>query len=663
MKQLTGLFICLIASVTWAAAQDGKALTSLKKAVAAAVVDSSRARLLVALGWEYKNIHPDTGVRYATEGLALAEKIGDQPRMANAEFTLAKLYYTLSDNDKAIRYFTSSLQRYEQMRDTGDMILIHSQIAYAFDRLNQRADMLDHLLVALKLAEKINNREKTSDVLYSLCSFYTSGQDYPKAIPYLHQALEIDDALGNQKNIASDYLYLGLCDAHTGKYVAAKRYLDDAAAMYQAFKDNFHLAVAYSYLGDMFFEEGQYDRSIQNRVRSMQLMDSLGAREEAADIADNVAKDYILKRDFASALKYASHGLEEARQVNAITQQFYLYQSLAEADSGLGDYKSANACLLKASELHDTLAEREQTAKLAELQTQFESGQKQKENLLLRAQNQAAAQQLKQNKRLLLAALIGLVLLGALLYMVYWNRQVKIRNIKKLQELNTQLQEGKDEIARMNTLLEQKALHARMNPHFIFNCMSSVQECILTGQLNEANSYLTMLSKLLRMVLNHSDEEIVPLETELEMLSLYLQLEQGRLKGSFEYSIAMEDELMAEDIKVPTLILQPFAENAIWHGLLNKPGEDRLLRISGALSADAIRLTVEDNGIGRKKAAGLRHLKHSYKSVAIDLISKRLNILREQSGFEATGFRIFDIFNHRQEPGGTKVEIILPLIN
>ena len=153
------------------------------------------------------------------------------------------------------------------------------------------------------------------------------------------------------------------------------------------------------------------------------------------------------------------------------------------------------------------------------------------------------------------------------------------------------------------------------------------------------------------------------LETELEMLNLYLQLEQARLKGSFEYTIAMEDELMTEEIKVPTLILQPFAENAIWHGLLNKPGDNRMLRISGALVQDAIRLTVEDNGIGRKKAAGLRNLKHSYKSVAIDLISKRLNILREQSGFESTGFKIFDIFNHRQEPGGIKVEIILPVIN
>ena len=662
MKQLVGLFILFAASTLPAIGQDSKTVASLKGELQDVRTDTARARLLIELGYAYKNTTPDSGLSYATTGLALAEKLGDRLKMAQADYTLAKLYYTVSDNDRSLHFFGAALQLFEQLKDTGDMILIHSQMGYAYDRLARRAEMLNEFLAALKLAEKTNNLERTSDALYSLSSFYTSGEEFPKAIPYLQQALVIDNELGNRKNIASDYLYLGQCDGRTGKYEAGKRYLTEAISIFTSFKDNFHLAVAYSYLGDLYYQRHDYDASIQNRVKAMQMMDTLGAKEEAADVADNVAKDYLQKRDYSSALRYASQGLTLAKEVNAVTQQYYLYTSLAEADSGLGNYKDANAYLAMASVLHDTLTNRAESAKLAEMQTRFETEKQEKENLLLKAQNLVGAQQLKQNKRLLGAALIGLALLGGLLYMVYWNRQVKIRNIKKLEDLNSQLAQGKEEITRMNTLLEQKALHARMNPHFIFNCMSSVQECILTGQLDEANAYLTMLSRLLRMVLNHSDDEIVLLETELEMLNLYLQLERVRLKESFDYSICMEDEMMTEELKVPTLILQPFAENAIWHGLLNKTG-NRTLRISGALTNDAVRLTIEDNGIGRKKAASLRHIKHSYKSVAIELISKRLHILREQSGFEATGFRIFDIFNHRQEPGGTKVEITLPVIN
>ena len=582
--------------------------------------------------------------------------------MAQADYTLAKLYYAVSDNDRCLHYFNSALQLFEQLKDTGGMILIHSQTGYAYDRLERRAEMLSEFLTALKLAEKTANEEKTSDVLYSLSSFYTSGEEWLKAVPYLEQALVIDNELGNRKNIGTDYLYLGLCDGHLGKYEAGKRYLAEAISIFISFRDNFHLAAAYSYLGDVYYQKGDYDASIQNRVKAKLLMDTLGAKEESADVSDNIAKDYLRKKDYTNAFKYASLGLTLAKQVNAVTQQYYLYSSLADASSGLGDYKNANAYLAKASELHDTLTNREQTAKLAELQTRFETEKREKENQLLKAQNLIGVGQLRQNKRLLAAALIGLALLGGLLYMVYWNRQVKVRNIRKLEDLNALLHQGKEEISRMNTLLEQKALHARMNPHFIFNCMSSVQECILTGQLEEANTYLTMLSRLLRMVLNHSDDETVLLETELEMLKLYLQLEQVRLKGNFDYSICMEDEMMTEELRVPTLILQPFAENAIWHGLLNKPGS-RMLRIYGVLTHDSVRLTVEDNGIGRKRAASLRHIKHSYKSVAIELISKRLGILREQSGFEPTGFRIYDIFSHRQEPGGTKVEITLPVIN
>src|SRR6185295_10825540 len=101
----------------------------------------------------------------------------------------------------------------------------------------------------------------------------------------------------------------------------------------------------------------------------------------------------------------------------------------------------------------------------------------------------------------------------------------KIKNIKVLEELNEKLKKQTEEISRMNSILELRALRAQMNPHFIFNCMSSIQECILTGKIDDADKYLSKLSRLLRMVLEHSEQESIPLDKELEMLELYLQLE------------------------------------------------------------------------------------------------------------------------------------------
>ena len=149
-------------------------------------------------------------------------------------------------------------------------------------------------------------------------------------------------------------MYLGLCDAHIGKYETSRRYLNEAIAIFVSFKDNFHTATTYSYLGDLYYEMHDYDASIRTRLKAKQILDTLGAKEESADIADNIARDYLQKKDYADAFKIASQSLIVAKEINAVAQQYYLYTSLAKADSGLGDFKGAIclAFLVKAVALH-----------------------------------------------------------------------------------------------------------------------------------------------------------------------------------------------------------------------------------------------------------------------------------------------------------------------
>jgi len=254
-----------------------------------------------------------------------------------------------------------------------------------------------------------------------------------------------------------------------------------------------------------------------------------------------------------------------------------------------------------------------------------------------------------------------LLMLAILLYFLYRNRQEKIKNIKTLELLNTQLEEQKEAIAHYNILLELKALRAQMNPHFIFNCMSSIQECMLTGRLDEANTYLSKLSRLLRMVLIHSDDENIYLDKELEVLKLYLELESVRLKGGFNYSIDVDEDIPTEELMVPALLLQPFAENAIWHGLLNKEGE-RKLNITIEMKDETLCCVIKDNGIGRQQSALMNKKHKQHISKGMILIEKRLQILKQQTKEERTSLNITDLFTDLNKPAGTSVEIILPLI-
>jgi ligand-binding sensor domain-containing protein/putative methionine-R-sulfoxide reductase with GAF domain len=209
------------------------------------------------------------------------------------------------------------------------------------------------------------------------------------------------------------------------------------------------------------------------------------------------------------------------------------------------------------------------------------------------------------------------------------------------------------------------ALRAQMNPHFIFNALNSVQQYILTGDVDQANKYLSKFSRLQREVLNHCDHNFISLDKEVEMLNLYLELEQLRFNENFEYSIHLSDEIDSSEIKIPPMILQPFVENAIWHGLMPKQ-TNRQIQISFTLSTYSyLCCTIKDNGIGREAAARLKEQSGNitqHKSKGLGLVYERLQILQQQyqQNFTVT---IVDVTAPNGTVEGTEVELRLFIAN
>ncbi len=254
---------------------------------------------------------------------------------------------------------------------------------------------------------------------------------------------------------------------------------------------------------------------------------------------------------------------------------------------------------------------------------------------------------------------------------------------KHLQVLSTiailcanQLQKTKADEEKQNATIEllenkQKAIESRlqslrlqMNPHFLFNALNSVQQMILANEEMVATRYLSRFSKLLRAILVHSDKESITLKEELDILNLYVELESIRFKESFHYTIFCDDMIDADEIKIPTLLVQPFVENAIWHGLMHKEGE-RSLKVSFKEDGDFIRCTVEDNGIGRKKAAEMKlamgqEKKHTSKGIEVS--KERLKSLQTKEGLKGN-ITITDLVDQNGVGCGTKVEIDFPIQN
>ncbi len=211
--------------------------------------------------------------------------------------------------------------------------------------------------------------------------------------------------------------------------------------------------------------------------------------------------------------------------------------------------------------------------------------------------------------------------------------------------------------------LEAKAIRAQMNPHFIFNSLNAIQESIVLNDYDTSYEYLSKFSKLLRLVLNNSDKNFIPLSNEIEMNRLYLELESLRFKHSFSYSIVIAEAIDADSTLFPSLLLQPFIENAVWHGLLQKDGE-KVLLIHFYASNQELHCIIEDNGIGREKAAFIKRQKigsQYFESKGTMLAMQRIQLLKD-TGAINTELLIEDLKNEAGEATGTRIHIVIPLL-
>jgi hypothetical protein len=248
-------------------------------------------------------------------------------------------------------------------------------------------------------------------------------------------------------------------------------------------------------------------------------------------------------------------------------------------------------------------------------------------------------------QRIWFIALLALLFSG-IMFLIYKTRIVSLRKRNQL-------------INNLNTY-KQQSLRQQMNPHFIFNTLNSIQLYILEKDTISSHKYLTKFAKLMRLILDNSQQSTIPLKDELEALKLYLELESIRLSGKFEYSIDIEsDELLKQ--RVPTLLIQPFVENSIWHGIMLKPTQEGWVKIALKKVSDKVVCTVEDNGIGRQKAQSIRSQQDlERKSLGFKITAQRIELL---NALYKNKFLIkyFDLTTKNGEPKGTKVEITIPV--
>jgi ligand-binding sensor domain-containing protein len=257
-----------------------------------------------------------------------------------------------------------------------------------------------------------------------------------------------------------------------------------------------------------------------------------------------------------------------------------------------------------------------------------------------------------------------LVFLGTGYLILRWRIRQRFRTELEKSEKETQMAEMRQrtaELQKQASELEMQALRAQMNPHFIFNSLNSINRFILQNDRLQASEYLTKFSRLVRMILQNSQASLISLENELESLTLYLELEALRFEHRFDFKISVPGEMDISDLQIPPLIIQPYAENAIWHGLMHKEEKGQL---DIELSEDEyhVYVNVTDNGIGRKRSAELSSKSATkHKSMGLKITANRIAMLENSNGLESP-VTIHDLENEDGTAAGTEVIIKIPVL-
>lgn len=245
-----------------------------------------------------------------------------------------------------------------------------------------------------------------------------------------------------------------------------------------------------------------------------------------------------------------------------------------------------------------------------------------------------------------------LLLTVLLLTLFFLGNKYRSKELKEKEAIKLQFAKELSEV-------EMKALRAQINPHFLFNSLNSINNYILKNDTKLASKYLVQFSQLIRNILNNSSSPYISLQEELKTIELYMMIEGMRFSNQFSYQIIVDPQLNTAVHSIPSLLLQPYVENAIWHGLLHKEGEKNIIISVSLLNSDAILISIEDNGTGRKISEEHGKKTDARKSFGMQLGESRIRLLNK-GNTQIAKVDVIDLHNEQGDPIGTKIDIIIP---
>jgi tetratricopeptide (TPR) repeat protein len=601
--------------------------------------------------------YPDA-LKYYFASLKINEEMGNRKGAGNCYNNIGIIHMSQDNYPEALKYHNMSLKIKEEYKDKDGVAASYNNIGSIYKAQGNYPEALKNQLACLKLAEETGNKGYAAVAYQDISDIYEMQGNYPQALKNLLDALKTQLELGDKRSVASLYNSIGNIYYKQDNYPDAIKNHLAALAIAKEIGIKRDIAIAYGRLGNIYHKQDNYPEAMEKYRLALKLFEEFSDKYWIARIC--IAMGNLLSKQatgkttlegsekYTEALWYLNRGLKLAREMRANENVKDALGGLVETYKGMSDFEKALEYQNLYVEVKDSLMNNVTTQKLELQRTQYEV-EKSVEEEKIKSEATLAEQkaELKRKNELLLAGFTILAIISFLIVLLIRQRNQKRRAIEKA------------ETGHKMAELELQSLRAQLNPHFMFNSLNAIQDLILKEDNDRSHLYLSRFSKLLRMLLDNANQPFVSVKQEIEFLELYLSLENLRIPD-LQFSIEKDPKINTEERMVPNMMLQPYIENAIWHGLSHKK-ESRKLQIRIHEEENATAFEIEDNGVGRQKAAELKSLyRKGHTSKGMELLSKRFNLLSKEYG-AAIQTTITDLVNNG-EAIGTLVKICVPFL-
>ncbi|MFO7370075.1 MAG: tetratricopeptide repeat protein [Bacteroidales bacterium] len=621
----------------------------------------------------FKGAYP-MAIDHYNRARVLAEKVDDQEIMAGVMNNMGNVYRNTGEYQKAVDSYLSVLAIDSLQQNLSGIGSSLTNIGNVYLDKSDYATAIDYYKRALDIAESLNDVPRHISALNNLGLAYHWISDFEKTSNCYFSALKMAESEGDYYSLVYILLNMGSLYQEWGQQQKAMEYYARARQISAKISDLSLLVKATENIGILYNEMNLPDSALIRFQVALQQANTLGEPKTTASILANMGVSYELKKSYRQARLYYRQSLDirktnednddVASSLNDLGRIAYLendyrtaiahvtqsnelaqytatrisnYKLLSDIYTSLNNPVQAFEYFKLYTGLRDSVFTGEKHKQIQELQTQYETDKKEQQIATLSAEKEIEMLKNRNSGYFITGLVFFVVVLVMVGLLIYRNARV--------------------ESLRQQIELEQRLLRVQMNPHFIFNAISSIQEYIVLKNPFEASSYLADFAKLMRSILNNSTREYITLAEEVETLEHYLKLQQLRFPEKLKYTVSVDEGIDSEELLIPPMLAQPFIENAVNHGVAKRDEGAGEIRVGFVQTGENLVLTVTDNGVGIQQS----EQKNGHVSMATQITNSRIANLKK-AGRKGIDFAITNMADMHNGDSGVKVVFQLPLV-